>query len=202
MSDKVNIYTNDEITKLGQTLIYLSKKAGLFTKTKALKLLYFLDEVSIKKYGVPFIGLKYEVWQFGPVAQDVFIDLSDSPIMLKDYIKISKEFVQELNCEVTYIDSVQEFSDDEFTDNDMEVLDYVIDNFGHRSAFELSELTHKESSLWYQLAKENNLLFAFENGLINSSNCIIDFTKLLDTHKSDVYKNYIKVKHLERSFNV
>ncbi|PKP12276.1 MAG: hypothetical protein CVU08_11375 [Bacteroidetes bacterium HGW-Bacteroidetes-3] len=202
MSENIHRYTTDEISKLGHTLIYLSQKVGFITKTKALKLLYFLDEISIKKYGIPFIGLTYEVWQFGPVAQDVFIDLSDNPVMLKDYISIQKEFVHGLNNEVTVIEPLIDFSDDEFSDNDLEVLNYVIKHFGKLSAFDLSEITHNSTSLWFKNAKENNLLESFNNGLLNSSNFLIDFTLLLDPYKTEIYKNYMETKQLERGFNI
>ena len=39
------------------------------------------------KYHVPFIGMPYEVWQAGPVAKDVFIDLSDVPYILKGFVR-------------------------------------------------------------------------------------------------------------------
>ncbi len=202
MTTNIHRYTLDEINKLGNTLIYLSKNVGEITKTKALKLLYFLDEISIKKYGIPFNGLNYEVWQFGPVSQDVFIDLSDDPVMLKNYISTHKEYIKALKNEVTVIRAVQDFSDDEFTENDMDVLNYVVKNFGGLSANELSEMTHKKSSLWFRVASENNLLSYFDKGLLNSSNCMIDFSLLLDRNKNDIYNSYIETKEIERSFNV
>lgn len=202
MSANIHQYTSDEINKLGHTLIYLTQKIDVVTKTKALKLLYFLDEISIKKYGIPFLGLNYEVWQFGPVAQDVFIDLSDEPKMLKDYIAINKEHVPSLNNEVTKILPLKEFSDDEFSDNDIEVLNYVINHYGKLSANDLSELTHKESTLWFKKAEENNLINAFKKGHLNASNCLIDFTQLLDEYKLDIYNSYLETKQIERSFNV
>lgn len=202
MSANIHRYTTDEINKLGNTLIYLSDKVGEITKTKALKLLYFLDEISIKKFAVPFIGLNYEVWQFGPVAQDVFIDLSDNPVMLKEYISIKKEYVKALGNDVTFIKPLKQFSDDEFSSNDFEVLEYVVEHLGGLSALELTELTHKPTSLWFKNAKENNLLEAFDKGLLNASNCLIDFTQLLDQYKTEIYNNYIETKQIERSFNV
>ena len=73
--------------KLGNALIYVAERVQDLSKTKALKLLYLMEERMVLRYHVPFLGIPFEVWQAGPVAKDVFIDLSDGPYLLKDYIK-------------------------------------------------------------------------------------------------------------------
>jgi uncharacterized phage-associated protein len=72
-------------------LIYLSQKMGELSKTKALKLLYILDELAIKKSGIPFFNLKYKVWKFGPVSEEIFIDLSSDISLLKGYVERTSE---------------------------------------------------------------------------------------------------------------
>lgn len=49
----------NQIDKLGHTLIYLSKGVGDFGKTKILKLLFLIEEKSIKEFGVPFFGFDF-----------------------------------------------------------------------------------------------------------------------------------------------
>lgn len=202
MSLTSNKYSIDDLEKLGQTFIFLSnsKKVSFFNKTKALKLLYLLDEISIKKFGVPFVGLEYEVWQYGPVAQDVYIDLSEKPVLLAKYIKTEKKFIPTLNNEVTIITSNLNFSDDEFTDNDLETLNYVVKVFGGLSATELTKITHRKSSLWYKIANEKGLLIPFEKSTRLSSNWMIDFTELLDENKKKIYRSYKENKMLEKNF--
>ena len=73
--------------KLGNTIVYIAHHTANLSKTKLLKLLYLMEERMALKYHVPFIGLPFEVWQAGPVAKDVFIDLSDGPFLLKDFVK-------------------------------------------------------------------------------------------------------------------
>lgn len=46
-----------------------------------------MEEYMVKRYHVPFMGLPFEIWQVGPVAKDIFIDLSDGPFLLKDFVK-------------------------------------------------------------------------------------------------------------------
>ena len=64
----------------------------------------------VKRYHVPFLALPFEVWQAGPVAKDVFIDLSDGPYILKDFVKT------EMRDNGIYITSVAAFCDDEFSE--------------------------------------------------------------------------------------
>lgn len=73
--------------KLGNAIVYIARHTSNLSKTKLLKLLYLMEERMALKYHVPFIGLPFEVWQAGPVAKDVFIDLSDGPFLLKDFVK-------------------------------------------------------------------------------------------------------------------
>lgn len=82
-------YSKGQISKVGNTIIYLSEKIGNLSKTKLLKLLYILDEVAVKKSGIPLLNLHYDVWKFGPVDKDIYIELSSEPNLLKDYIRRS-----------------------------------------------------------------------------------------------------------------
>lgn len=129
--------SENQIDKLGNTLIYLLENVPDVSKTKLLKLVYILDEFSIKKSGIPFLNLGYKVWQFGPVSEELFIELSDEPILLNGYIQ---------NKGNGTFKAVKPFSDDEFSDNDMELLDEIIANFGSRTATELVNYTHRKNT--------------------------------------------------------
>ncbi len=64
-------------------------------------------------------------------------------------------------------------------------MDNIIKEFGRKSADDLITITHKENSLWYAKAKENNLLKRFEDGLQTVSDVRIRFQDLI---KDDPYK--------------
>lgn len=105
--------------KLGNALIYMAERVPDLSKAKALKLLYLMEERMVLIYHVPFLGIPYEVWQAGPVAKDVFIDLSDGPYLLKDYVKT------EMHHTGTYIISVKPFDDDEFSECEIDMMDGI-----------------------------------------------------------------------------
>lgn len=184
-------FSKDQIDKIGNTLIYIQSEIGFLAKTKALKLLYILDELSITKYGIPFVNLDYKVWRLGPVNPEMFIELSiDTEIgpttnLLKDYIEIEQVEGAQL------LKPLRSFNDDEFSDNDINLLQLVVKSFASRSATDLIEYTHRPNSLWDKVVKENNL----EADLPKINTTEFDL-KMEDLIKGDPFKlglyNYYK----------
>ena len=186
--------TKNDKEKLGNTVVYIASHTNNLSKTKLLKLLYFMEEYSVRRFHTPFLGLPYEVWQAGPVVKDVFIDLSETPVILDGYV--TKEIVGD----ATYILPAKSFSDDEFSDNDMLVMDEVIKKFGNKTAKELVGITHKNGSLWHKIAKRNNLLVPFESKLMNNSDCVIDFAEELTETGKEFYQEQLEFLHISRAY--
>ncbi len=180
---KPYFYTKSQLEKVGNAIIYLSSRIPDLNKTKLLKLLYLLEHLSIDRYGFPCFNIRFEVWQFGPVVKDIYIDLSsDSVNMLNPYINIDK-------CDnTTFIKPLKEFSDDEFSDNELQLLEYITKTFGNFSAKQLVKLTHNEHFPWYKTASQHGLIPHFESGQLNSTDIEVDFTYLFqDENKKEFY---------------
>lgn len=192
-------FTKSEVDRLGNALIYITSKLGEIPKTKALKLLYFLEEKSINETGVPFFGLDWKVWKLGPVDQTIYNELTNTPDLLKDYISVS---FRENN--VCIVNGTKEFNDDEFSDYDLILLEKVIDSLGGKTAFELSNLTHNPNGLWHKVATEKGLLEKFEKGLQTTSNYHIDFIDLIktDEQKKEMFNNYFELKGVDRLYSI
>ena len=188
-------YTKDEIAKIGNTIVFLSLRVPDLSKTKLLKLLYILEESFVKQYYIPFLGLEFEVWQAGPVARDIFIDLSDNPVLLEEYIVIEKD------SDSTYIKAIKDFSDDEFSDNEIEMMEDLSSKLAQRSARDLVNFTHRKGSNWYQIAKSTGLLEKFEKKLANSSEEKIDFTWYLDPKGKETYDDQVSFNKLVQCVN-
>lgn len=189
MEKKSYIKLSDtQIDKVGNSIIYLSEKIGELSKTKAIKLIYILDELSIKKSGIPFFNLQYKVWKFGPVSEEIFIDLSSEVTLLKNYIERTSEEG------VTIIKPIVDFNDDEFSDNDIELLDFVIEEFGNKTAKELVYYTHRKNSPWHNTALKNSVLELLDNEEINNTELVIDMGSLIihDERKMLVYSDFIE----------
>ncbi|MBL7736495.1 MAG: SocA family protein [Chitinophagaceae bacterium] len=165
--------TKQQVDKLGNTLIYLSSRVGEFNKTKILKLLFLLDESSIKKYGYPFLGFDYYLWQHGPVLKEVFIDLSEELELLKDYIKRNKH-------DANIYEAAKDFSDDEFSDNDISLMDDIIKFAKNKTAKDLVDYTHNENSLWQKSAIKNGVYEQLKNKKLSYTDHTIDFLLLFE----------------------
>lgn len=181
-------FSKTQLDKIGNTVVYLSNKIDKLTKTKLLKLLYILDEISIKKSGIPFLNLPYKVWKFGPVCEELFIDLSSEPKLLENFIQKNNE------DGVGLIIPIAEFNNDEFSLNDIEIMDSVIEIFGNQSTKELVNYTHRTNSPWKNTAIENNVLALLEKGDINHTELFIDMSQLVshDQLKKGIYSEFIE----------
>lgn len=169
-------FTKDQIAKIGNSIVYLSKEMSDLSKTKILKILFLLEEASIKKYGSPFFGIEFQLWKLGPVAKDIFIDLSEeNPSLLSQYIK------RDDNNPMLF-QPIAEFSDDEFSDNDIELLQIISSFVKDKTASALVNVTHSPSSLWRKSAIKNGVLELLEEELINSTEHNVDFSLLFDNN--------------------
>lgn len=174
-------FSEDNKVRVGNVALYIAQNTEHPSKTKVLKLMYLMEERWVLKSQFPFLGIPYEVWQAGPVAKDVFVDLSDGPFILRNYVTVSSDGKGQ------YVEPVGTFDPDEFSDAELKVMDEVIKKYGNMTASELVQFTHREGSLWYNAAKENELLEAFERHECNSSNVLIDFTKAMTPCDAEFY---------------
>jgi uncharacterized phage-associated protein len=193
-----NSFTSQQINKLGNTLVYLANNVGELNKTKILKLLYLIEEKSIKKFGYPFFGFDFQLWKFGPVLKDIYIDLSEeAPQILAAYITRA-DYDNKLFIPIT------EFIDDEFSDNDMYLLNTIVDFAKHKTASDLVDVTHTENSLWKLSALKNGIYEQLEAKELNSTEFLIDFSLLFDnnTFQKERYESAVDnlqfINHFKR----
>lgn len=188
-------YTDSDINKLGNAIVYIAEHVPDLSKTKLLKLLYLMEEYSVRRFHTPFLGVPYEVWQAGPVIKDVFIDLSEQPVLLDGFIsRIVKDGK-------TFIVAATQFNDDEFSDNDMLVMDDILRKYAQLTAKELVRLTHKEDSLWHKTANRHNLLAAFREKRMNNSDYEINFSEELSGCAKEFYTEQLEFLNLSRNYS-
>ena len=184
------VYTKNQIDKLGNALIYLCQKmraAGEpVSKTHLLKLVFIIEEIAVKKYGIPFFDLRFDVWKLGPVSKDLFVELSEEPELLASYI--SRQIV---NGNV-YIEAKKEFSDDEFNDKELELLEEISNRFLYCTAKELINFTHRTESIWYKTALKNGVLDFLEKGQMTTTDIQIPLDEIIEgeEEKLALYRNH------------
>jgi uncharacterized phage-associated protein len=185
-------YTHEQLDKLGNAMIFLTEKLGKIPKTKILKLLFILEEVSVSKHGIPFFNVPFEVWQFGPIPKEVFVQLSNF-----DETNYFSKYIQSVgDGNASFFTPNTHFNDDEFSDNDIQILELVIEKFGNLDCGALVKYTHRPGSLWHTFAEMNDLLEEFEKGTRTCSDVKIDFSYQL---RGEDFKKYIYNQYQEFS---
>lgn len=176
--------TPEQLNKVGNAMIFLSTKIPGLQRTKLLKLLYILDEFSIEKSGIPFFNLQYKLWKLGPVPQEIFIELKDKLRHFDKYIRIEADCIHPKSA----------FCDDEFSDNDIDLLHFVAEKFKHTPGKNLVEYTHRPHSIWRDTAQRYNLYHELESGEIGSTDIILDLGEIVkhDKHKKNIYRQYVE----------
>lgn len=95
------------------------------------------------------------------------------------------------------------FNDDEFSDNDLDLLNVVMNFVKDKSASALVEYTHSPNSLWRKSAIKNGVFELLEEELINSTEFKIDFSILFENNPvmlerfEEVRENIEFSKHLK-----
>lgn len=183
------IYTSNQVNKLGNAIIFLCQRINdgkQVSKTHILKLIFILEELSIISTGSPFFGLKFEVWKLGPVSPDLYIELSEEPNLLAAFIKVENRDGK------TEILPLIPFSDDEFSDEEMDLLEKVTDRFRYCTAKELINFTHRKGTPWYETAQKHGMLEILEAGKLNTTDIEVDLTEAIasDKLKMSLYNAY------------
>ncbi len=181
--------------KLGNTIVYIARKKSNLSKTQLLILLYLMEERMALKYHIPFIGIPFEVWQIGPVAKDVFVDLSDSPYLLKNFVKT------DFKDGGTFIEAIADFDDNEFSECEIEMMDEILAKYGNMTASDLFSETHKEGTLWYRTAVRTGLLEAFNKYECNNSDQQIDFTEEMIDCAAEDYRESLNIRQTANLLN-
>lgn len=160
--------------KLGNLLNYLAREVPSFGLTKALKLLFLIDEKSFEETGIPITWQEYKAWQLGPVASEVYYEFKHNRhaseggevLSLKDYVRV--DYRSDIDYETYLIAPVGEFDDGEFSDYEMNIIDNVIRDYGKCTANQLVIHTHSPGSKWDIVVEKNGLRPLFRMGLTKS----------------------------------
>ncbi len=174
--------------KIGNILAYMATQTEPLYMTKALKLLYIIDETAVRQSGSPITWLDYKVWKNGPVAPEIYNELRHNqfviydkvPINLSDFISIHRvQNAQSSNQVDVKIYSKREASFDQFSEFEEEVVKSVIRQFKHLNAAQLIDLLHEQGSRWDKIVTQFNLEAHFKlRG--NTSDYSIDFVDLIE----------------------
>jgi uncharacterized phage-associated protein len=166
---------------IGNLMILLSERCKPLYHTKLLKLLYLTDEESARRTGAPLTWLSYNVWQFGPVAEDIYFSKIEGCNKFGDFVRFDA-----LSDEKYIIRPVAVFNDSDFGDGDLQIVEDVIGQYGHLNTKQLVSITHTKGSLWERAKRAGRVQFSAQN---RTSPVTLSFSDLLgdDELKRSIY---------------
>lgn len=172
----IGVAANKE--KIADLLVYLSSRIESINLKKLLKLIYLIDEHSVKERGIPVSWLEYKAWHYGPVAPVVY-DIKNNGGIFADDLHVFKNEMGKYVILPKRKTELQQFSKKE-----MFIVDMVIAKYGDLTAEQLSELTHEPGGLWDSTVTRNKL--SFEAGK-DQSDIAINLRDLLSGSSLDSY---------------
>ena len=145
------------LPKLRSIMLYLLESCCDIYYTKMNKLLFYADFLSYRERGQAMTGLSYRAMDYGPVPQkwdriySSFDDIEQETYIANGYegIKLFGKSKADLS---------------QFSQEEIELLDNVIKQFGAASSSELSEISHQEKA-WKECVNGRKLIsfeYAFE----------------------------------------
>ena len=190
MHSSLGISANNKL--VGGLIAYLCFRLPGIQLRKLLKVLYLIDEESVRRRGIPITWLDYYAWKKGPVAPEVYA-VKDGAF--SDYVLCHKATDDKF-----HLNSVKQAA--YLIDQDMkemslweqELIDDVIDRCKHKSADELTDETHDEDSLWSLTVKENGVVFTESP----ESSIMIDLCRLnMDEDRREMYQEAMECMQLK-----
>jgi uncharacterized phage-associated protein len=176
---------------IGNLMVLLATNCKPLYHTKLLKLLYLIDEEATKKTGVPITWLSYNVWQLGPVSEDVYFS------KIEGFNKFNEFVVFECIANEKYIvKPVSKFDDSEFSELDLQIINEVIKKYGSLTAKQLVDILHSDDSLWAKTKKNTGIQFSEQN---RTSSVTLNFANFLenDGFKRTIYYNTLENVELQ-----
>lgn len=174
--------------KIGTVVRHFAARIPHLSLTKLLKLLYITDETAMRETGTPITWLEYRVWKRGPVPAEIYQEIKHGEkfiigkhvVSLDDFIRINRQdSTRRAGQEEVFIEAKGEDNLSTLSAYEIELLDKVIRKYGSMNAVELINFLHEEGSLWHKAVQEHKLDTNFEL-FQNTSNCIIDFSDLIE----------------------
>jgi uncharacterized phage-associated protein len=174
---------------IGNIVIFLAERCKPLYHTKLLKLLYLIDEEATKRTGTPITWLSYNVWQFGPVSEDVYFSKLEGCNKLSEFVSF-----ENVRNNSFIIKPIIEFNDAEFSELDLEIINEVVEKYGSMTTKQLVDITHAKGSLWDETKKKSDIQFSENN---KTSDITLNFLNLIedDGFKKSVY--YATMENVE-----
>lgn len=189
----LGITSNKE--KVEALLAYLCVRIPDMQLRKLLKILYLIDEESVRLRAIPVTWLEYHAWEKGPVAYEVY-DVKNGAFA--DCLRCEKK--EDNKWHVNALVKHAYLLDDnlkKFSQWEMALVNRIIERCENLSADQLTDETHIPNSLWSQTVKENDIDFSKDP----KSNFVVDLNRLNDESGAATYEDAMECMQMQAFLN-
>lgn len=163
--------------KIGALLAYICCRVPDMHLRKLLKILYLIDEESVRLRAIPVTWLEYQAWAKGPVAHEVY-DAKNGAF--SSYIRCEKKEDDKWHVNaVAKHPFLMEKDLQQASEWEMDLVDRIIDRCKDMSADQLTDETHTPDSLWSKVVAENKIDF----GCNPRTDYVVDLNLLNETEE-------------------
>lgn len=130
-----------------EAVVYIASKVRNVDVYHTVKTMFFADKCHLNRYARPILGDTYIKMKNGPVPSVVLdiINLKEDKISFETYIQ-AKGALSVSADRKKFISVKREANLEEFSETDIECLDYAIDFCKNKSFNELQDITHEEQA--------------------------------------------------------
>lgn len=133
-------------------ILKIAQKMGIqdMSIMKLIKLVYFAHELTLGFTGRPLCDDSPEAWQYGPVFRQLYFSVPHAgaePITKP--IKNDSGIISE-----------------DFSADEMKMINAVMDCYGKKTAFQLSSITHQIDTPWYKTKEDYGVYWPISDDLI------------------------------------
>lgn len=183
-------------SKVGALVAYLSFLMPGIQLRKLIKLVYLIDEESVRQRAIPLTWLDYYAWKKGPVAPEVYAIKEGA---LGKYVTCQKG--EDEKWRVNAVKQAPYLIDKDMmcmSQWEQDLIDGVVARYRDMDADALTDETHVKDSLWSQVVMENGI--DFES--CAESDCMIDLNRLNTNEESrDTYEDALDAIYMQSLIN-
>lgn len=189
----LGITSNKE--KVGALLAYLCVRIPDMPLRKLLKVLYLIDEESVRLRAITVTWLEYHAWEKGPVAHEVYEVKNGA---FADYLRCEKtpDGKWHVNARVQHAYQLEKGMQ-KMSQWEMELVERIIERCKDLSADQLTDETHTPDSLWSRTVAENGIDFSKEA----KTDYVVDLNRLNDEEGAAVYEDAMDCMRMQAFLN-
>lgn len=184
--------------KIGGMLEYISSRIPNVSLRKLLKIIYLIDEKAVEERAFPITWLDYYAWEKGPVSPEVYEVKNGA---FSDFVYCKRAESDNKWCVFPKKNAAFLIDKDMNYCSQWEInlIERVVEDCKNKTAYELTDETHRPESLWYKVVTNNKIDFSQDS----KTDYLLDFNSLNEGNQLhlDIYEDALDSVYMQSLIN-